>query len=1144
MHQSRSGPRSLRLPVAFLFCFLLLAFTFVASAQEATIVGSVTDQSGLAVPNVTITILNAGNGQNLVLTSNEVGQFIAPALLIGTYSIKAEAKGFKTWSQSSLTLRQGDRTRLDIQLQIGQTSEQVTVESGILQVQSVSSEVSDVVTGTQVLDLATNGRNFVTLAALTPGASSAVSGFQFPAANSTSFNISFNGQNPDHNVWMIDGGEDYDRGSGGKFSLMPSTEALAEFRTMTSNYSGDFGLSSGAMLTMVLKSGTSQVHGALWEFVRNDAFDARDFFTNRNGLATPILKYNVYGFNLGGPVVLGRFNKTRDKTFFFYNMEWRSLRGTTQLNTNDPSLAERTGDFSGWTGTLRVPNANQISPALQSRFAALGLTPGQAFPGNKIPASLLDSNALAFIATGALPTPTTVDSSGIGHLVTNASAPHNTREELVRIDHRATDKLSFFGHFAVDHDSFTNATSMWSGDNYPSVGSLFANPSYSAVAHATYIISPSLVNETAFNYSSNTITISATGNVYKNLSGFNVPQLAPGSTTRTILPNMNFAGEVNANFQPSWQPWVNSSAAYQYRDDLSWMKGRHQIKFGFSFMEYNKGQDSFGSTEGSFGFNGNYTGSAFADFLLGFANSYQQDALHNNDMWHDQTYGIYVQDNWRITDRLTLNLGLRWEGMPHTYEVNNNVANFYPNLYTAANAPRYIPGTSNLDPTGPGFKTIPGVTLSTVPFYMNGLAIAGTNGIPDGLVQNHWNMWSPRVGFAWDMTGKGKTVLRAGFGRVYERVQGNDVYDMTGNVPFSYQTNLSNVLLSNPATSILTGQTASSPVGPAGLSTLSYSDYKAPTTNQWSFGFQHEMWKQAILTLSYVGAQEQHQNVFADINAPYPWNTTGRAAVVANTQDVNLIRPYLGFAQINQSENPENGHYNSLQTNFRIQASKGLSLQAAWTLARNYNTVPGTPGGGDLQQSSDPYNLKYDYGLSQFDRKSVLIINWVYDLPLFAHAAKATKSLLGGWQMSGVITSETGLAITPTYNNSSLGMGGNVANRPNLNGSVSYPQGVDGWFSTGAFSAPAALAFGTATKGSLRGPGLNNLDASLFKNFAGIPFIHKEGANFQLRFEFFNLLNHTEFNGVQLNYSSLSDFGHITSVYPSRQIQFGARFTF
>jgi hypothetical protein len=289
-----------------------------------------------------------------------------------------------------------------------------------------------------------------------------------------------------------------------------------------------------------------------------------------------------------------------------------------------------------------------------------------------------------------------------------------------------------------------------------------------------------------------------------------------------------------------------------------------------------------------------------------------------------------------------------------------------------------------------------------------------------------------------------------------------------------------------------------------------------------------------------VGNIDSHQNVFVNINTPLLSNTAGRAAVVAGTQDVNLIRPYLGFAGITQSENSENAHYNGLQANFRIQASHGLSFQAAWTLSKtmSYGQT------GDLGTASDPYNLKYDYGLSPFDRKSILMVNFVYDLPFFAHTSnKAEKGLLGGWQISGIVTSETGLALTPTYNNTSLGLGGG-GNHPDLTGSVSYANTYSDWFSPSAFSAPAPLAFGSATAGCLRGPGLNNLDASVFKNFRGIPWFTKEGATLQIRFESFNTLNHTEFNGVNLNYSSLSNFGQISSVYPARALQLGARFTF
>jgi len=1125
---------------------LILGFALTASAQEATIVGSVTDQTGLAIPNVTITILNSDTGHSQVISSNDAGQFVVPDLRIGTYAIKAENKGFKTWSTTGLTLRIGDRTRVDIQMQVGNVTDSITVESGALQVQSESSEISDVVTGTQMADLATNGRNFVTLAALTPGASSAVTGFNFPAAVSSNFNISFNGQNPDHNVWMADGGENYDRGSGGKSSIMPSMEAVAEFRTLTSNYGADYGLGSGATMSMVFKSGTADLHAGAWEFVRNDAFDATDFLSNANNVKKPMLRYNNYGFNVGGPVVLGSFNKDRNKTFFFYNMEWRSLRGTQAINANDASTAERSGDFSAVPTPLLVPT--KLAATQLARFAAYGLKPGDQFKYNGrlnvIPTSLLDANALAFLSSGALPAATTVDSKGLGHLVANASTPNDVREELARIDHRVNDKISLFGHMVLEQVATTNATSMWSGDSYPSVGTQFGNPSYSAVAHATYAISPTLVNEAAFSYNGNRISILPTG-TYVRPSGFTVPLLPPGGADANALnrlPNINWTKELGTGYNPSWQPWNNAADSYQGRDDFSWVRGRHQFKFGGSFLQYNKVQDTFGNTEGTWTFDGSYTGNAFADFMLGYANAYNQDALKDHGIWREQSYAVYGQDNWRISDRLTLNLGLRWEGIPHAYEANNRMSSFYPNLYNPANAPRYL-ADGTLDPTGPGFKTVPGVTLATVPFYMNGIGIAG-QGVPRGLVQNSWNNFAPRVGLAWDLSGKGKTVVRAGFGRMYERVQGNDVYGMAGDVPFSYQSNLSNVLFSNPATSAITGLTATAPVGAAGITTEAYNNYKAPTSNQWSAGLQQEMWTKAILSVSYVGSQDIHQSVYRDINAPYPWDTTGRAAVVAHTLDINRIRPYLGFAQINQAENSENAHYNGVQVNFRVQASNGLTLQAAYTLARSVNDVVAV-GGGDLAQSSNPYDLNYDQGPSPFDRTSVLVLNYVYELPFFTHASnRFQKAMLGGWQVSGITTIESGLAITPTADATSLGMGGFVANRPNLSGSIAYPQTASQWFSTSAFSAPASLAFGSAGKGCLRGPGLNNFDISLFKNFRGIPwFTNKEGANLQLRFESFNTFNHTEFQNVQTN-SSSGNFGAVTSVYPPRTLQFGAKFMF
>jgi len=515
-------------------------------------------------------------------------------------------------------------------------------------------------------------------------------------------------------------------------------------------------------------------------------------------------------------------------------------------------------------------------------------------------------------------------------------------------------------------------------------------------------------------------------------------------------------------------------------------------------------------------------------------------------IWHDQSYAFYAQDNWRVSNRVTVNLGVRWEGLPHTYEANNNMSNFYPNLYNPANAPTYL-ANGTMNPNGPGFQTINGI-----PYYLNGMSLAGQNGIPGGLVQNYWNDWAPRVGLAWDVTGRGKTVIRAGFGIMYERVQGNDMYNAGPNPPISYTPSLNNVLFSNPSTSVITGQTASSPFNPSNLTTLSYGNYKAPVSNQWSFGIQQELFPRGVLSLSYVGNVNRHQSVAVDINAPELSNPL-RAQVANNTLGVNAIRPYQGYGQIVMAENVENSNYNSLQGNLRIEAAKGLTLQLAYTFSKALGEIPGSVenngaqgnlGELDLQTASNPYNLRYDYGLSPYNRTNVAVFNYVYELPFLKYStSKALKGAFGGWSVSGITTFESGLALTPYYSNATLGLGGSVYNRPNVVGPVSQPNTQAEWFNPAAFAAPGLLQWGNAGKGLITGPGMNNWNLSLFKDFKGIPFIHKEGADMQFRFETFNSFNHTQFDQIALN-ASAAGFGAATTALDPRVLQFGLKFKF
>ncbi len=762
--------------------FSLLSFT--ASAQTGTggtILGTVTDPTGAAVPNVTITITNTGTNAVTNIKASDRGEYVAADLPIGTYTVRGESQGFKAYEQKNVVLNVGERARVDLPLEIGSTQESVTVEANAVQVQSESGEVSSVITGQQVTQLATNGRSVYSLAALTPGASSNQSDLNIPTSTGGDAGVSFNGLRQNHNLWIVDGGEASDRGGAGGMDIMPSIDSIGEFRALTSNYSAEFGLSSAGTMTMVIKSGTKDFHASAWEFNRNDALDAANFINNANGVKTPELRFNTYGFNVGGPVIIPKlYNKNRDKTFFFYNMEWRKLIQGGNVNTTVPASSEYGGNFG--STVINVPSASQIAPALFAQKFP-GLTPGQAFPNNTIPATMLDPNAQILLKAGIFP----AANGSANQFVGGNKLPTNLREEIIRIDHRFSDKFSIFGHFIKEGVDQRYGTTQWSGDNVPTIGTQFTNPGYHGVIHATISITPTLLNEIAYNQNGNTLGLVPAG-TFARPSGLNIPELFPGNNLNR-MPSISL-GKLGTNYDVGSWPWHNKADDYQLRDDVSWVKGSHQFKFGASWALYKKAQDLFGPTQGSFSFNGQYTGNDFADFLLGLSNSYNELAVQDKGYWNNVSPAVYFQDNWKVTPKLTLNLGLRWDGIPHTYEAHNRMSNFYPGLYNPANAALLASDNNSILPNSPGLGTSPNPILNGYQFYLNGIGFEGKNGIPKGLVKDAWLNFGPRLGFAYGLGSSGNTVLRGGFGIMYERIQGNDMYNAGPNQPYQRQRHL------------------------------------------------------------------------------------------------------------------------------------------------------------------------------------------------------------------------------------------------------------------------------------------------------------------------------------------------------------------
>ncbi len=1157
-----------------LILFVLLAgLPFRASAQNATIVGTVTDPSGSVIANVKVTVTHLETNLASMFTTNDAGQYVAVDLPVGHYNIRAEALGFKVAEQKGLVLQVGDRTRVDFPLVLGAASETVTVEANAVRVQSDSGEVSNVIDEQQMSQIAVNGRSIYQLAALTPGASSQINGFvNTPVGGDAQ--VEFNGLRQNHNIYLLDGGEDDDRGGAGGMSIAPSTDAIAEFRALTSNYSADYGLSSAATMTMVLKSGTSTLHASAWEFNRNDSFDARNFFNparNLNGTTNQVakLRLNVFGFNVGGPVTFGKlYNRDRKKTFFFYNMEWRRLvQGNLNNSQTVPDPATYGGNFSSLATQIQVPSTAQVDKSVLFANCPGGVPPAGVvqstpatksyFPGNIIPSCMISPNAAALASAGIFPKPTTGN-----QFAGTSNTPTNLKEEIVRIDHNFTSKFSVFGHFVAEQVTQGYAISQWSGANVPTVGDTFGNPSYSAVIHTTYAISPTLLNEAAFNYNGNRINIIPFAGA--GLASLALPsgyvstnsRLFSGPNNLNRIPNIDLNGSTGTHFEISSWPWRNKADDYQIRDDISLTKGAHQLRFGGSWAIYKKVQDLFGQTQGSFGFDGTFTGLDFADFLLGEAKGYGELAVQDHGFWNNQSWAAYVQDNWRVNHRLTLNLVLRWDGVPHTYEANDRMGNFYPNLYNPANkATLSTNGTICSGPSdpgcaaaSPGLGTSPNPILANVPLYLNGIGIPDRNGVPKGLVNNHWAAFGPRLGFAYDLNGNGKTVVRGGFGIMYERIQGNDMYDAGPNIPFSLNVGLQSVTLTSPGVSLATGTAASRPINPADITGLAVNNYKLPASYQYSVGVQHALSAKSVLTISYVGNQNRHQSNRSEYNLPDP---SALPALIGGAKySVAPGLPFPGFRSIRLTAAEANSHYNGLQVDLNSRLGRDLQLRAFYTLSRAEDPSNGGTGGGDLNNVSNPYlGWRYDIGPSGFDRTHVGVVDFIYDIPLLRHnQSRLVRSTVGGWQVSGIVTMESGLPINIGISGKQGGNGlPNATNRPNLTGTIAYPrtavpgkqQGIQ-YIDPAAFSLPTIGSFGNLGHNALRAPGRDNWNLSLFKSFT---FSEARGSRFELRLETFNTWNHTQFNGISRNLGS-SNFGQFTSAFDPRILQLGGKIYF
>jgi hypothetical protein len=717
-------------------------------------------------------------------------------------------------------------------------------------------------------------------------------------------------------------------------------------------------------------------------------------------------------------------------------------------------------------------------------------------------------------------------------LITGYTSPINVNEQIVRIDHQFSDRTSLMAHYIRDGIIQKFPRGLWDTGSYPTVGTDFLNQPESILLKLTHSISPTLLNEAVIGFNRQPLTLLPYGVVEKP-SGLTIQKVFPGNDPANRIPRINIGGSLGILYTTGSWPWTNVLNTWTYRDSLTKISGNHTLNFGAEVLHYLKQQRLFGQTNGNYNFDASATngfylsggvgvntpGNAFADFMLGKAQQYNELQVQPTPAWLNTHTGLFIGDNWKVRKGLTLNLGLRWEGMPHAYERHDQAAVFRTELFKPSVAATVLDASGHLI----GFN-------NTNNPYLNGIGIAGKD-VPRGMVDNHWKNFEPRVGFALQPTPGGKMVVRGGVGLFYENIQGNDVYNVGPNPPFSSTPQINNTSFTNPG-----GGTATA--NPGNIQAYE-PHYFQPYSFQWNFGGEYQFTGRTIFSLTYVGNKSTHQQINRNINQPQPSVTAYPAP------GVNAARPYLGWANINFYENSANANYNSLQASLRISNWHGLTTGAAYTYSHCLDYVdndnPGT--------IPNAFNLAREYGHCGYDIRHMLVWNYVYSLPFFNQSKGLKRNALGGWQVSGISTFYTGIPLTigTSQADSSLahcncgGYRADVTGDPNSGSNI---RTVDQWFNTSVFQAVPTGQFGTSARNIVRGQGINNFDVSVFKNFAGIPLPKtREGGSLQFRFEFFNFFNHTQFNGYNTTFAG-NNFGQATSTRLPRQIQIGAKFTF
>ncbi|HZT31173.1 MAG TPA: carboxypeptidase-like regulatory domain-containing protein [Bryobacteraceae bacterium] len=1067
----------------------------LSQTSTGSITGVVTDPSGSVIPQAQVVVTNRETGRSATLVTNTDGVYEAASLPAGTYNLKASQSGFKTLTVSGLKLDPGARINHNLTLEIGAVEQSVDVVAAGAQVNTATGDVSGTIETSQLERIEVNGRNFQSMMVLVPGMNNTSAGKELSGLGlNNGFVISSNGLGTNKNVNMVDGSFNMNTGCECAGPVNPEMDTLSEVRIMTNNYSARYGYAGGAQVLVETKSGQSSFHGQAQEYVRNDAFDARNFFSP----SVSPLKQNIFGYEIGGPVFIpGKLNRNRDKTFFFFGQNWRIVRRGLTLLGATPTPAMRGGDFQAEAART---GKNILDP-LSNTF----------FPNNQIPASRFEPNAVKLMGQ-LLPQP---NRAGGGFLNYLNDSPDKTRQqqEVVRLDHNFSDKFRVMLRYIQEDVYNTRPANQFGGTPFRTIGDELDTFGKNAYIQLTNVISPSAVNTFGFSYSQTQVEGLPTG-AFLRSPDMSIRDFFPGANTVNYVPDLTFSG--------GWSFIGVSSAitlrdapnlAYTFTDDFSKTIGRHTLTMGLFYNLVAASQNTFATIQGGYTFTGSYTNNPIADFLLGQSQFYIQDSKMRRGQLRYPQVEPYFQDDWKVSRRLTLNLGLRYSYQP-PWRLQQPVTGFDPRFFDPAKAPQ-ITAAGILNPTS---KYDP----------LNGLVYAGERelGITEGFSRLDEKLWQPRVGVAWDVFGTGKTAVRGGYGISYYRTE-DQIFGHLANPPFVQRADLFNTSLVDPSSG------SANPLRPAALSITPYDS--VPTRVQsFSAGIEQQLNSNLVLRALYAGNRVSRLPWTHDINQVIPGGGYDfDPRLNANSISVNALRPYLGYAGISGRYTDGFSNYNSLQVSLVRRYSQNLSFQVAYTYGRSLgqaNDMGGAP--------QNLYNLKAEYGPFAYDRTHMLNIGYVYDLPFFRGQHTVPGKVLGGWGLSGLMLFNSGLPLTPGLATSDRGLATrpDATGQPLFGGNTHTPQL---WFDPAAFAAPKPGFYGNAGVRSIRGPGLVDWDFSLTKRTS----MWNEKLNTEFRAGFFNVLNHTNFLGVSTSLGA-GNFGQVVSALDPRIMEFGFRVWF